>query len=162
MSSTVVKLEKFKLSKIVLPRWNQRKSDLGVVAPATAKGSVNALRMVEYVSTINQAGSHRPGKFLTAVSPDKTRIYFLPVVASDDVDTLDIDYRKYGFLINLHKLFATHDRLVPPGVREIYTWHMTEESIDIEGTVGRALYIELTTPVKLLVKTRKASKEKQS
>lgn len=161
MSTTVVKLEKFKLSKVVLPRWNQRKSDLGVIAPATAKGSVNALRMVEYVSSVNQVGSHRPGKFLTAVSPDKTKIYFLPVVASDDADALDVDYRKYGFLINLNKLFSTHDRLVPPGVREIYTWHMTEEPIDIEGTVGRALYIELTTPEKLPVKA-KASKKKKA
>lgn len=142
----IERIEKFEVSKVETPLWNERGSELLVRNPAKVTGPAKAKRMMGEIAVENGLGTPRPTHLLTGLSKDKKKLYLMPVVNSEDPDALEITYRRSDFRVNLFKLFAALGRLVLEGTKEIYELHVTEDQIEIGGTTGRALYIELGPP----------------
>lgn len=138
-----IKVNKFEVSKVERKHWNQRDSEVTVQNPAVMSGSVKARQLTGKVAMANQLGTPRPTHLLTGLSDDKSILYFLPAVNSEDPDAVEVSYSRSGFTVNLYELFQTLGRLVLEGTREVYAWQALDEAVEVGRLSGRALYIEL-------------------
>lgn len=155
MTIDAVRVEKFEVSKVERKRWNQRNSELVVQNPAVAVGTVKARRLTGEVSMANELGSPRPTHFVTGLSEDKSRLFFMPAVNSTDPDAVEVAYSRSAFMVNLYDHFHVLGRVVLEGTKEIYAWQATEESVEVGGLKGRALYIELAPPRVEAIRSKK-------
>jgi len=159
-------LDPIRLSELEIAHRNQRKSEFVVTYPATAIGSAMSFRSLTRISMENGTGSNRPSKVLVALNKKRTHVYFLPVVASDSEDALEVNYTRSGFTVNLYKLFAILDRFVQKGYRDVYKCEPTRTPVQIGDVKGRALVMSLASsvrePVRELSDEQKAQRKQNA